>query len=456
MLPSPAFSQDFPPAEFSAGLRSQGLFERARAVFPDGTTRITVDRDPLPRYVSRGEGAYLVDVDGRRLLDLNANFTTLIHGHGFEPVIAAVERELRKGSCFANPTEAEVELASLLCERVPRLERIRFVNTGTEAVMFAIKAARAFTGRPCIAKIEGAYHGAYDWVEVAQASTPQDWGPADRPASTAYYHGMPASVLEDVVVLRFNDAAGTRRLLEERAGDIAAVLIDPMPSRAGLVAPEPEFLSTLQETARKHGILIIGDEVLNLRQGYHGVSARYGLEPDLFALGKIIGGGFPIGAIGGLSEIMAVFDSSRGRPLLPQGGTFSANPISMVAGHSAMVSLDRDALAHLEVLGSDLRKRLNDVITRTGAPLSITGAASLFRIHPRPTPPRDFREAYHAPTQARISKELTRFFVSHDIILPGGAAACLSTPMGEREIDAIVGVFEAFLAAKSALLEEIA
>lgn len=322
--------------------------------------------------------------------------------------------------------------------------------------MFAIKAARAFTGRPCIAKIEGAYHGAYDWVEVAQASTPQDWGPADRPASTAYYHGMPASVLEDVVVLRFNDAAGTRRLLEERAGDIAAVLIDPMPSRAGLVAPEPEFLSTLQETARKHGILIIGDEVLNLRQGYHGVSARYGLEPDLFALGKIIGGGFPIGAIGGLSEIMAVFDSSRGRPLLPQGGTFSANPISMVAGHSAMVSLDRDALAHLEVLGSDLRKRLNDVITRTGAPLSITGAASLFRIPPRPPPPRDFREAYHAPTQARISKELTRFFVSHDIILPGGAAACLSTPMGEREIDAIVGVFEAFLAAKSALLEEIA
>ncbi|MBZ9761749.1 aspartate aminotransferase family protein [Mesorhizobium sp. CA8] len=443
-------------SEFSAGQRSHALFDRARAVFPDGTTRVTVERDPVPRYIERGEGAFVIDADGRRFLDLNANFTTLIHGHAFEPVIAAVETQMRNGTCFANPTEAEVELASLLCKRVPGIDRIRFVNTGTEAVMFAIKAARAFTGRPCIAKIEGAYHGAYDWVEVAQASTRENWGPPDHPAATAYYHGMPTSVLDDVVVLRFNDAAGARELLSRRAGDIAAVLIDPMPSRAGLVAPEPEFLSALQETARKHGILIISDEVLNFRQDYRGASARYGLQPDLFALGKIIGGGFPIGAVGGSAEIMTVFDARGGRPLLPQGGTFSANPISMVAGHAAMAALDQAAFARLETLGSNLRKRFRDAISRAEAPLSVTGAASLFRIHPKPMPPREFRDAYCNPAEAKIGHEMSRFFARNGIILPSGAAACLSTPMGEAEIDAIAGVFEAFLAKKSALLEEIA
>lgn len=456
MIPIPAYSQNSQPAEFSVGQRSQALFERARAVFPDGTTRITIDRDPVPRYVSRGEGAYLLDVDGRRFLDLNANFTTLIHGHAFEPVIAAVGKQLRNGTCFANPTEAEVQLASLLCERVPRLERIRFVNTGTEAVMFAIKAARAFTGRPCIAKIEGAYHGAYDWVEVAQASAPENWGSPHHPASTPYYHGTPASVLDDVVVLRFNDPTGARELLSRRAGEIAAVLIDPMPSRAGLVAPEPEFLSAIQETASEHGILVISDEVLNFRQGYHGASARYGLKPDLFALGKIIGGGFPIGAVGGPSEIMAVFDAGHARPLLPQGGTFSANPISMVAGHAAMASLDQAAFARLETLGNNLRKLLSDAISRTSAPLSITGAASLFRIHPKPKAPSEFREAYCTPAEAKVDKEMSRFFGRHGIILPSGAAACLSIPMGEPEIDAIASVFQAFLAENSALLEEIA
>jgi len=431
------------------------LFERAHAVFPDGTTRITVERDPVARYIARAKGAYLTDVDGKRFLDLNLNFTTLIHGHAFEPVIAAVERQMRSGTCFANPTEAEVELASLLCARVPRLERIRFVNTGTEAVMFAIKAARAFTGRSRIAKIEGAYHGAYDWVEVAQASVPENWGLPGSPAATPYYRGMPASVLDDVVVLRFNDAAGARQLLSRHASDIAAVVIDPMPSRAGLIAPGPEFVAALQETAREHGILIISDEVLNFRQAYHGAAARYGLQPDLFALGKIIGGGFPIGAVGGLSDVMSVFDGSRGRPLLPQGGTFSANPISMLAGHAAMKALDEIAYARLERLGNALRNRLEDAIARANAPLSVTGAASLFRIHPKPTPPREFREAHWSTAEAKVMKEMTRSFAGHGIVLPVGAAACLATTMGDAEIDAVAGAFEAFLAENADLLEEI-
>lgn len=447
--------QTFKETAFPPGPRSRALFERAQVVFPDGTTRVTVERDPFPRYIARAEGAYLTDVDGKRFLDLNLNFTTLIHGHAFEPVVAAVESQLRNGTCFANPTEAEVELASLLCARVPQLERIRFLNTGTEAVMFAIKAARAFTGRARIAKIEGAYHGAYDWVEVAQASAPENWGLPNSPAATPYYRGMPASVLDDVVVLRFNDAAGARQSLSKHARDLAAVLIDPMPSRAGLIAPEPEFIAAVQETAREHGILIISDEVLSFRQACHGAAARYGLQPDLFALGKIIGGGFPIGAVGGLAEVMKVFDGSGGRPLLPQGGTFSANPISMVAGHAAMAALDEIAFARLERLGNALRNRLEDAVARANAPFSVTGAASLFRIHPKRRPPREFREAHWNAAEAKIMKEMTRSFAGHGIVLPLGAAACLATTMGEVEVDAVAGALEAFLAENADLIEEI-
>ena len=300
--------------------RSHKAFERGQVVFPDGTTRVTIERDPLPRYINHGEGAYLIDVDGRRFLDLNSNFTTLIHGHAFPPVVEAVTKQIQSGTCFANPTEHEVELAELLCDRIPRLDKIRFVSTGTEAVMFAIKAARAFTGRSAIAKFEGAYHGAYDWVEVSQAAGPQNWGAAERPSSVAYYNGMPQAVLDETLVLPFNDAETTAKLVEEKASSLAAIVVDPMPSRAGLISPKPEFVKALHTVCRANGILMIGDEVLNLRQGFAGASPRYGLEPDLLAIGKIIGGGLPIGAVGGRADVMAVFDARAGRPLVPQGG----------------------------------------------------------------------------------------------------------------------------------------
>ncbi|MFK0692597.1 aspartate aminotransferase family protein [Mesorhizobium sp. IMUNJ 23033] len=437
------------------GPRSAETFGRARRVFPDGTTRVTIERDPIPRYMHHGESAFLVDVDGRRLLDLNGNFTTLIHGHAFPPVIKAVTHQLRSGCCFANPTEIEIALAELLCARIPHLDRIRFVNTGTEAVMFAIKAARAFTGRPAIAKIEGAYHGAYDWVEVSQAATPQTWGDPEHPAPTLHYRGMPRAVLDDVVILRFNNAEGARRLITEHAARLAAVLVDPMPSRGGLISPTPDFVSAIQETARRHGILVISDEVLNLRQGYEGASALYGLAPDLFALGKIIGGGLPIGAIGGRSEVMAVFDAASGRPALPQGGTFSANPLSMAAGLAAMEALDRAAFDHLERLGDKLRIGLERIIARHGAPLSVTGAASLFRLHPRRKPPREFRETFLTPREVAVMTELTRFFATEGIVLPNAAAACLSTPMDEDDIALVANVFDRFLNQRASLLDTI-
>ena len=432
------------------GAKSKELFDRARRVFPGGTTRVTIERDPVPRYISHGRGAYIYDVDGQKFLDLNGNYTTLIHGHAFEPVTRAVERQLQSGTCFANPTVTEIELADILCSRVPGLERIRFSNTGTEAVMFAIKAARAYTGRSGIAKIEGAYHGAYDWVEVGQVSTPENWGAADEPASVSYYRGMPASVRGEVTVFRFNDAEGVRRLLNARAKDLAAVVVDVMPSRAGLIAPEPAFIAAIQEAARTNGILIISDEVLNFRQAYQGASARYGLKPDLFALGKIIGGGLPIGAMGGRTEVMAVFDAFGKRPALPQGGTFAANPLSMVAGFASMQALTHEALSHLEALGDGLRARLGRLIENRQAPFCVTGAASLFRIHTKRRKPNDFREAFASPAEVRVMQELSSFFAGEGIFIPSTTSASLSTPMTMAEMDFVAEVFDRFLETQTA------
>jgi glutamate-1-semialdehyde 2,1-aminomutase len=424
-------------------------------VFPDGVTRATVERDPVPRYVASAAGAYFTDIDGRRFLDLNNNYTTLIHGHAFAPVVEAVTRQMRDGACFANPTAAEIALAELIVARVPAIDSVRFVSTGTEAVMFAIKAARAFTGRHRIAKIEGSFHGAYDPAEVSQSSTPASWGDADEPARVANYSGTPPSQLDDVVVLRFNAAEMTCRLLEKHAATLAAVLIDPMPSRAGLIAPDPDFIATVQQVCRRHGILIISDEVLNFRQSYEGAAARFGLTPDLFSLGKIIGGGLPIGAIAGRADVMQVFAANGGRARLPQGGTFSANPLSMVAGLAAMQALDRAAFDRLARLGDGLRARLATAIRDRQAPFCVVGAASLFRIHPKRRAPREYRESHPSEAEARVMRTLWRFFQEAGVNLPSGAAACLSTPMGDSEIELIGVTFERFLDEKIAELAEL-
>jgi glutamate-1-semialdehyde 2,1-aminomutase len=254
---------------------------------------------------------------------------------------------------------------------------------------------------------------------------------------------------------RLRGWAGARRLLSIHGSELAAIVLDPMPSRGGLTKPTPEFISAVQETARSNYILVIADEVLNLRQGFEGASARYGLVPDLIALGKIIGGGLPIGAIGERSHMMSVFDASTGRPLLPQGGTFSANPLSMVAGLAAMTALDHAAFAHLEQLGNAVRDGLEQCIAKRSAPMSVSGAASLFRIHPTRRVPNDYREAYPSPQGATLMRALTRFFSENGVILPNGASACLSMPMGRSDAEFIVDVFGGFLDAHAGLLDEI-
>ena len=445
---------------------SRAAFERAKQVFPGGTTRITVPRRPLPVYMASGKGAWLTDVDGNRYLDFNNNFTTLIHGHAFAPVVEAVEQQIRQGSCFANPTSYEVALAEMLCARVPTIERLRFVNTGTEAVMFAVKAARAITGRTKIAKFEGAYHGAYDWVSVNQTQengaggrgttsahgTTPDQGPTP---ARAQVNGIPASVFEEVVLLPFNDAEATAATLEAHAGELAAVIIDLVPSRAGLIPLEPSYVEVIRGLAKRHGTLLICDEVLNFRQGYGGAMGCYGLEPDLVVLGKIIGGGLPVGAIGGRAHHMEVFDNSAGDPCLPQGGTFSANPLSMVAGIASMSALDPSAFAYLEDLGDKVREGLREAARLRDLPLQVTGIGSLFRIHLKEKPPSSYLEARPTPGEAALLESLSCALLEKGVVMPASSPGACSTSMTDADIEFFLDVVGRCLDEESEELAEM-
>jgi glutamate-1-semialdehyde 2,1-aminomutase len=335
-------------------------------------------------------------------------------------------------------TESEVQFAERLCARSPSFDKVRFVNSGTEALMVALKAARAFTGRPKIAKLEGAYHGGYDYAEVSQAPTPQTWGEIDHPASVPLAHGTPPSALDDVLILPFNDIERSLAILDAHAGDLACVLLDLMPHRVGLKPADPEFIAAIRDWTRRHDTLLVLDEVITFRTEYGGLQARYDLQPDLTALGKIIGGGFPIGAVAGSAEVMDVMDPHGKNYRFPHSGTFSANPIVMTAGLVAMERFDPPAVARLNALADRAIRGIDQAIRDTGARACVTGAGSMFRVHMKDRPPRNYREAYTTPDENARLKALLDHLFDAGFVMINTCTATLSTPMTETEIDALV------------------
>lgn len=428
----------------AADSRSAELFERAKKVLPGGNTRTTLYEAPYPSYAASGRGAVITDVEGQDRLDFINNYTSLIHGHADPDINAAVIAQLPRGVAYAMPTESEIALAELLVDRIPALEQVRFTNSGTEGVMMALKAARAYTGRPKIARFEGAYHGSYDFAEVGYVSPPDQWGApsgSGDPTALPTTAGTPQGVLDNVVVLPYNDIDAVERIIERERGNLAAVLIDLMPSRFGLVQAQVPFLQRLREITRAHGIVLIFDEVISLRVGYHGMQGLLGVTPDLMSMGKIIGGGFPVGALGGAAEIMAVFDPSQGLVKAPHGGTFNANPVTMVAGRVAMEKLTRDEFARLDRLGESLREALAEVLDGERVPGQITGAGSLFNIHLHDRPLRDYRSAVETPAERARRGKLHRALVSNGVVMSPTLFGCLSTPMGEGEVNTFVEAF---------------
>lgn len=415
---------------------SKALYDRALRVFPGGITRIQPWQDPFPVYAAYGEGAYVVDVDGTRRVDFLNNFASLIHGHAQRRVVEAVQTRVAKGTAFTLPTREEVELAETIASRAEGLAQIRFSNSGSEAVMCALKAARALTGRPAIVKCEGAYHGSYDFAEVSLDSSPSEWG--DLPASVGYSRGVPAGVLADVIVIPFNAPATAETIIRANRHRIAAILIDPSPAYIGLISISPEFASMARRVADEIGALLILDEVISFRVHSGGAQTLFGIRPDLTVLGKIIGGGFPVGAVAGPAEIMRVFDHRKGKPLLPWSGTFTANPVTMVAGKVTLDLLDQSSVDRINDLGELLRSGISTVFSESGWPGQVTGFASMFRVLGHRRVVTDYRSCYHDASESQRVQDLQAELLMEGFHLSSKGMGFVSTAMGEKEIHALI------------------
>jgi glutamate-1-semialdehyde 2,1-aminomutase len=416
---------------------SRQLYERASKVMPGGNTRHSVALAPYPVYARSGSGCRITDVEGEQRVDFLNNYTSLILGHAHPQVTEAVQSRAALGTAFTMPTPEEVDLAELLSDRVAYIEHIRFCNSGSEAVMLAIKAARAFTGRSKIAKFEGAYHGLYDYAEVSEGPTPDSWGEADAPASSTE-PGSPPSIADDVVVLPWNRPAACRKLIQQNKDDLAAVLVDPMPLGIGMIAPRPGFLEFLREETERHGILLVADEVLNFRLAYHGAFHVHGITPDLATFGKIIGGGFPVGAVAGSRRVMSVFDHT-GALKVHHGGTFNANPVTIIAGLETMRIMTAEAFERLNRLGEYVRDRLRRLFRDTGRSAQVCGAGSMFLAHLTSDELIDFRSLRGFSRTNPIYSNLCHKLLEYGFILsPRGIFGCLSTPMTEAELDGLV------------------
>ena len=424
---------------------SEALYQRANRVLPGGASRNTVLRKPQPLYAAHATGCRITDVDGVERIDFANNMASLIHGHAHPAIVAAVTSQLQRGTAYTMATEIELRYAEELCSRSPGFDQLRFVNSGTEAVMGSLKAARAFTGRSKIAKIEGTYHGVYDFAEVSQTASPTTWGSVDAPASVPVAHGTPRSVLDDVVVVPLNDVQRAIDILDRHSGEIACVLIDVMPHRAGLIPADQDFVASLAQWAKSDGALLLCDEVITFRTTHGGAQQSYNLTPDITAMGKIIGGGFPVGAIAGRRDVMDLMNPHGDNYLLPYSGTFSANPITMTAGLTAMTLFDNDEIERVNHLGRLAIEGLQAVIRARGYDASVTGAGSLFRIHMQADAPRNYRDSFPSSDASERLKAFFDALLDQGILLVYSCMGAISTAMSEREVEQLIGAVDGAL-----------
>ena len=292
--------------------RSRDAWENAKQHLPGGDSRTSIFWAPYPVFADHGEGCRLWDLDGTERIDFANSMTSLILGHADPQVVAAVQEQATKGLVYNAPNEHQMELARLLCERIPSFDMVRFTNSGTEATMNTLRGARAFTGRTKYAKAEGGYHGTHNDVEVNVRTDPALAGDPQRPQPVPGVAGLPPEVVDQVLILPYNDTESTRRLLEEHRGELAAVMVEPVLGGSGMIPADPEYLAMLRDYTASDGSVLIFDEVISYRVAPGGSQEYYGVTPDMTALGKIIGGGMAVGAFGGRHDIMAQFDPTQG------------------------------------------------------------------------------------------------------------------------------------------------
>jgi len=412
---------------------SQSLFEKAQQYIPGGVNspvRSFRGVGGQPRFIARGQGSRVWDVEGREYIDYVCSWGPLVLGHAYPTVVKAVQAAAAGGTSFGAPTQGEVELAELICQAVPSMEMVRLVNSGTEACMSAIRLARAYTGRSKIIKFEGCYHGHADGLLVKAGSGALTHG---IPTSA----GVPPSYAQETLVASYNDLASVEACFSAYPRDIAGVIVEPVAGNMGVVPPKPGFLEGLRSLTQQHGALLIFDEVITgFRLAYGGAQAVYGVTPDITTLGKIIGGGMPVGAYGGRREIM-----QKVAPLGPmyQAGTLSGNPLAVQAGIATLKALQQPGVyQRLDELGARLAQGLAQAAREAEVPLTVNRVGSMLTAFFNPGPVESM-----ADVERSDAKAYAKFFhgmLERGVYLAPSAyeAAFVSLAHKEEDIDRTV------------------
>lgn len=424
--------------------RSHDAFARARRLIPGGVNSPArafggVGGEPL--FFERGAGAYLYDLDGQRYIDYIGSWGPLILGHCPPQVVEAVRAAAGRGTSFGAPTEAESELAELIIAAVPSVEKVRLVNSGTEATMSALRLARGFTGREVVVKFAGCYHGHVDSLLVAAGSSAATLGVPNSP-------GVTAGTTKDTLTLRFNDVPGLEAAFAAHGSRIAGVIVEPVVGNMGVVAPTPAFLKALREQTARHGALLIFDEVMTgFRVAHGGAQQLYGIKPDLTTLGKIVGGGLPVGAYGGRAEIM---DHVLPAGKVFQAGTLSGNPLATAAGIAMLKSLlDDPPYDRLERLSARLAAGLAAAARAAGLAHSLARVGSMMTLFFNPDPVTDWDVAARCDT-ARFARYFWRL-IDRGVYMPCSQyeALFVSSAHSEADIDATIQAAHEALAAEN-------
>lgn len=412
---------------------------KAKNNFPGGDTRSATYFNPFPLYMEKGKGSRLTDCDGNVYLDLLNNYSSLIHGHAQGDVLLQAQQQLKRGSVFGAPSEERIWHASHLSQRIPSLEWLRYCNSGTEATMFALRTARAFTGRDKIIKVDGGYHGTHDFVEVSVHAA---FEKAEVTASRLNSRGVPACVLQNVLVAPFNNLAAMASVMAENEGQIAAIIVEPMLGAGGVVPAADNYLRGLRELADKYGALLIFDEVITFRLSSGGMQETENVKPDLTALGKIIGGGFAVGAFGGRREIMEVFNPENSDSI-SHSGTFNGNHVTMGAGLVTLELYDSVAVTRLNKMGERMRNGFSGAFTSNGIKAQVTGIGSVIGVHWTDEIIVNGGDVVRgAKKSGNLSQLLHLELLNQGIFSSSRGMYILSTPMAEEDVDSAVDTFE--------------
>lgn len=424
--------------------KSEQFHKEAQRFLPGGNTRTVTFYQPFPSFMERGDGCRLHDVDGNAYIDFVNNYTSLVHGHAHPRVVEAVDDQVRRGSAYASPIASQVRLAEEICDRLPSAERVRFCNSGTEATLTAIRLARAYRKRYKVLKMEGGYHGSHDLAEISIKPALEKAGSIESPNSVPEDISIPPNVVNDCIIAPFNRSRIAEQIVEKHHEDLAAIIVEPVQGACGMVPAHPDFLRALRELASTYEIPLIFDEVISFRLAKGGCQEVYEVLPDLTALGKIIGGGYPVGGVAGRGELMDLF-SPLNPSFLGHSGTFNGNPVSMVAGLATLRALTASEIDRINGLGDRLRTSFCRVLEEVGIIAEVTGTGSLGQIHFTNQEVTDWRSAATGRSDLRT--------ILHLMLMDRGVFAAtrgmfnISTPMGEKEVD------EASVALRGCLVE---